>query len=75
MQQDITAVQYLGMIMKNSKFQLEYVFSLVEILNHSYLSCKDVVIVLEDIFKNEKSGKIIVATQVRTILSDRSSNI
>ena len=64
MQTDITALQYLGMIMHSNKLQLEYTLSMVEILNNSYLSCKDIISILEDIFKNEKSAKIIIATQV-----------
>ena len=52
MQADITAIQYLGMVMSASKLHLDYVLSMVEILNHSYLSCKDIVSILEDIFKN-----------------------
>lgn len=64
MQADITAIQYLGMVMSSTKLHLDYVLSMVEILNHSYLSCKDIVAILEDIFKNEKSARILVATQV-----------
>lgn len=74
MQPELTAIQHLGMIMNKDKLQIDYVLSMVEILNHSYLSCKDIVTVLEDIFKNEKSGKILLATQVAMSPYQRFSN-
>ena len=52
MQPELTAIQHLGMIMNKEKLQIDYVLTMVEILNHSYLSCKDIITVLEDIFKN-----------------------
>lgn len=59
-----TAIQYMGMIMRQDTLNIDYVLSMVEIVNHSYLSAKDVVTILEEIFKNEKSSKIVLATQI-----------
>lgn len=41
---------------------------MVEIINNSYLSAKDIVTILEEIFKFEKSSKIVVAVQVLEFL-------
>jgi hypothetical protein len=64
MKANVSAIQYMGMIMRMDTLHLDYVLSLVEIVNNSYLSAKDVVTILEEIFKNEKSAKILLATQV-----------
>lgn len=59
-----SAIQYMAMIMKSEKFKLEYVLEIVEIINNSYLSSKDIIQIMEQIFKNEKSGKILLAVGV-----------
>jgi len=59
-----SAIQYMGLIMRQETLNIDYVLSMVEIVNNSYLSAKDVVTILEEIFKVEKSGKIVLATQV-----------
>ncbi len=64
MKANVSAIQYMGMIMRMDTLHIDYVLSLVEIVNNSYLSAKDVVTILEEIFKNEKSAKILLATQV-----------
>lgn len=64
MKANVSAIQYMGMIMRMDTLHLDYVLSLVEIVNNSYLSAKDVITILEEIFKNEKSAKILLATQV-----------
>lgn len=63
-----TALQYMGMIMRQSKMNMEYALAMVDIINNSYLSAKDIVTVLEEIFRVEKSGKILVAVQVLDFL-------
>lgn len=73
MNPNITAIQYMGMIMRLEELNINYVLSLVEIVNNSYLSAKDVVTILEEIFKNEKSAKILLATQVLEYLVKNSN--
>ena len=73
MNPNITAIQYMGMIMRQEELNINYVLSLVEIVNNSYLSAKDVVTILEEIFKNEKSAKILLATQVLEYLVKNSN--
>lgn len=63
-----TAIQYMGVIMRQSKFDMQSALGMVDILNNSYLSAKDIVTILEEIFKNEKSGKILMAVQVLDFL-------
>lgn len=65
---DKTAIQYMGLIMRQSKLDMQYALSMVDVINNSYLNAKDVVTVLEEIFRNEKSGKILVAVQVLDFL-------
>lgn len=43
---NISAVQYMGMLMRQDKLNIDYVLSLVEIINNSYLSAKDVITIL-----------------------------
>jgi hypothetical protein len=64
MNTNTNAIQYLSMIMKGESLKIDYVLSMVEIINNSYGSAKDVAIVLEEIFKHEKSAKILIAVQV-----------
>lgn len=52
MKANVSAIQYMGMIMRMDTLHIDYVLSLVEIVNNSYLSAKDVVTILEEIFKN-----------------------
>lgn len=73
MNPNITAIQYMGMIMRLEELNINYVLALVEIVNNSYLSAKDVVTILEEIFKNEKSGKILLATQILEYLVKNSN--
>lgn len=47
MNPNTTAIQYMGMIMRGDNLNIDYVLSMVEIINNSYLSAKDVVTVLE----------------------------
>ena len=54
----------MGMIMRQYKLNMDYALSMVDILNNSYLSAKDIITILEEIFKNEKSAKILLAVQV-----------
>lgn len=42
-----SAIQYMAMIMKSEKFKLEYVLEIVEIINNSYLSSKDIIQIME----------------------------
>ncbi len=73
MNPNTTAIQYMGMIMRLEELNINYVLSLVEIVNNSYLSAKDVVTILEEIFKNEKSAKILLATQILEYLVKNSN--
>lgn len=73
MNPNTTAIQYMGMIMRLEELNITYVLGLVEIVNNSYLSAKDVVTILEEIFKNEKSSKILLATQVLEYLVKNSN--
>ena len=47
-----TAIQYMGLIMRQTKLDMHNVLGMVEIINNSYLSAKDIVTILEEIFKN-----------------------
>lgn len=63
-----TAIQYMGILMRQSKLDMQNALAMVDILNNSYLSSKDIVTILEEIFKNEKSAKIVVAVQILEFL-------
>lgn len=46
MNPNTTAIQYMGMIMRGDTLSIDYVLSMVERANNSYLSAKDVATVL-----------------------------
>lgn len=59
-----TAIQHMGIIMRQTKLDMQNALAMVDIINNSYLSAKDIVTILQEIFKNEKSGKILMGVQV-----------
>lgn len=46
MNANTSAIQYMGMIMRLEQLNVDYVLSMVEIVNNSYLSAKDIVTIL-----------------------------
>lgn len=46
MKANMTAIHYMGMIMRLDQLNIDYVLSMVEIVNNSYVSAKDVVTIL-----------------------------
>lgn len=46
MNANTTAIQYMSMIMRQETIHIDYVLSMVEIVNNSYLSAKDVISIL-----------------------------
>lgn len=73
MNPNISAIQYMGMIMRLDQLNIDYVLSLVQIVNNSFLSAKDVVTILQQIFRNEKSSKILIGTQILQYLVKNSN--
>lgn len=46
MNKNVSVIQYMGMIMRLDTLNIDYVLSMVEIVNNSYVSAKDVVTIL-----------------------------
>lgn len=51
-------------LMASQKMQMNLVLDVVEYINQSMMIAKEAVVVLEDIFLNEKSAKILFAVEV-----------
>lgn len=64
MQSDVSAIQFMGMLMSRPSLDMSSALELVEVLNRSYFECQRVVTILEAIFEKEKSAKILLGVEV-----------
>lgn len=65
MQSNRNAIQLIGFIISKETFDLNSVLDLIEVLNNSPSSCRDIITIFEDIFKHEKSSRILIAVSVK----------
>jgi hypothetical protein len=64
MQSNDSAVHHLKLIMKSKSLKIDQMLTLIELLNTSESSNTQVVTLLEDIFKHEKSNRILLGVHV-----------
>ena len=54
----------LALLLTSQKMQMDIVLDIVELINSSMKVARECIIVFEDVFLNEKSGKILFAVEV-----------
>lgn len=54
----------IALLLTSQKMQMDVVLDIVELINSSMQIAKECVIVLEEVFLNEKSGRILFAVDV-----------